>query len=163
MKKGYLFLIGFAVFVMMSGSLVCATNSTAPGMATVSIGEFISLTITPGTITFGNMLPNENKTATNNPLMVTIGSETNVGLVNITTKANQTSFLSWDDSFYVGNMTWINATYNCPQTPYSTTERQVYLIASYGQNYSMNHTLSIPTGQASGFYSTGIIITAKNV
>jgi len=160
MKKAILSLIGFVIFVSLFG-FISATNSTSPGMATVTIGGFISLSINPGTITFGDMSPGEVKNATNNPLVIAIGSETNVAFVNITTKANSSVFsYGINNNFSVGNMTWINSTGYLFK--YSTQEKTVYVTSSYGQNYSMNHSLFIPPGQASGFYNTGIIITGKD-
>ena len=161
MKKGILFLILFMTFALMSGILISATNSTAPGTATVTVGGFISLSIDPGTVTFGNMVPEETKNATNNPLVVTIGSETNVGFVNITTKANQSLFWGGGNFFYVGNMTWTNSTFGAP-THYSTFEKSVFLVTLYGENYSMYHQLTIPASQPSGSYNVGITITAKD-
>ena len=156
--------MGFVMIVLMSGFLVSATNSTAPATAYVTVNGFISLSLSPGSVTFGNMAPNETKSATNNPLVVTIGSETNVDFVNITTKSNSTVLKTIDGSnnFSVSNMSWdTNVTFPNPVN-YSWWEKKVYLTSAYGQNYSIYHRLTIPLGQTAGFYITGITITAKD-
>jgi GTP-dependent phosphoenolpyruvate carboxykinase len=156
-------LFSFALLLMVFSFVsVSATNSSASGMATVTVGGFISLSISPGVITFGNMAPGELKNATNNPLLISIGSETNVAFVNITTKANQSVFWSGANTFSVGNMSWSNYSWVYPVTPYSMGEKTVFLTAVYGTNYSMYHQLTVPFGQASGAYNAGIIITAKD-
>jgi hypothetical protein len=162
MKKGFLFLIGFVVLASMSGVLASSnTNSTAS--AEVTVGGFISLSINPGTILFGNMNASEiNKSAINNPLVITIGPETNVAFVNITTRTNNTLFTSASNNFSVTYMEWdTNVSFPLPKN-YLAVERSVYLTSSYGQNYSMYHRLTIPSGQTAGSYTVGVVITAKD-
>jgi hypothetical protein len=163
MRKKVKSLVSFALLIMVFSFVsVSATNSSASGTATVTVGGFISLSISPGVITFGNMAPGEVKNATNNPLLINIGSETNVAFVNITTKANQSFFGGGANIFSVGNMSWSNVSWIYPLTPYSMVEKRVFLTTVYGTNYSMYHQLTIPSGQESGTYNTGIIITAKD-
>lgn len=161
MKKGFLFLIGFVIFTLMSVVSVSATNSSTPAAAYVTINGFISLSVNPGLILFGNMVPGEsNKSATNDPFVITIGNETNVDFVNVTTKANSTLFMSAGKNFSVSYLKW--NTDEKPQTNYSTIEMPVFYITVYGQNHSMYHRLTIPSGQESGGYMAGIIVTAKD-
>lgn len=147
---------------LMSGFLVSATNSTAPATASVTVGGFISLSLSPGSVTFDNMVPNETKSATNNPLVITIGSETNVAFVNITTRSNSTLFTYGSSNFSVSNMSWDTNVSFPNATAYSISEKKVYLTSTYGQNYSMFHRLTVPLGQTAGYYITGITITAKD-
>lgn len=174
MRKEILFLTGLVLSALVFGVLVSAYSDEAPATASVTVSGFISLDISPGTIEFGDMDPGIAPVpATNNPLTVTIGDETNVNY-HILTGADEENFCIRDSNdvcltgtgagaFDVGQMEWAleTGTYH----DYSTTSTEVTvgapLIPAADQAYHLNHRLTVPLGQKEGTYSVGVTITAS--
>ncbi|MFH1947220.1 MAG: hypothetical protein ABIJ23_03640 [Candidatus Magasanikbacteria bacterium] len=160
MKREFI-LIGILGLMLGIVGMVMAAQDTKPTSATVSINEFLSVTIDDATITFGALNPSDtDKKPSNDPLNATIGSETNVGSINVKTKANAANFNATTGTFAVNNLEWDIATGAFPGTAYTISDATVCtgLIAS--GSCSIYHELDIPAAQTAGAYSVGITITA---
>lgn len=164
--------IGFLVLVITSLVLVsiamAVTTDTAATSATVTVNEFLSVTLTGAPVTFPGMDPGTGPTAADvgngYPLTATIGSESNVN-ANVGTKADATDFVETTNAsltFPVSNMEWDDATIG-PWTNYTTSDATVCSSVSPGSACDIYHQLTVPGGQAAGTYSVGITVTATSV
>jgi hypothetical protein len=169
MRKEVLILTALVLSIFAFGGLVRApppsatVTSTAPTTATVSVNEFISLTLLNIPVNFGSMNPGDVNRYDTNPLTARIGAETNVPLVHIFTRANDANFYTvWGDhSFPVSNMQWSIDSGFSPITNYSTTNAEV-TTGTAGHDYPIYHRMHVPLAQAQGYYTVGITITATN-
>lgn len=155
--KSYFLLLGIMVLVLtLVGWAIAVEQSTS---ATVTVNEFISVSLTSGyPVTFGSVDPSVTTDATNDPLVVTVGSETNVNY-NITTKTNQTNFVSGGNTFAVGAMTQ-STTDEGGETAYTTTAATVYGNQAVPAAKSIYHEITVPAATPAGNYNTGIVIAA---
>ncbi|MCW1297988.1 MAG: hypothetical protein OH333_04295 [Candidatus Parvarchaeota archaeon] len=132
--------------------------------ASVTVNEYISATLSNIPIDFGSLDPGTtNQPATNNPLLVQVGAETNVEY-NITLNGT-TNFVSGGNSFSVGNLSY-NTTEITTPTPYElNVEKNAYTNepCPCGTQADRNvwHYISVPAGQVAGAYSANIKITVK--
>ena len=165
MKKLILILTVFILSVFILAGFLRADPPPAqpvsvPTIASVTVPEYISMTLLNVPIDFGIMNPGEiNKydVGYTGPLTVHIGEETNVN-VGILTRANDTMFRSEMNSFLVSNMKWsINSNF-IPAHDYQTFDNLV-TIGTSGNDYPIYHRLAIPLAQQEGTYSVGITIT----
>lgn len=165
--KFYFLLTGIiALMLVLAGVVMAGTESTMTTSATVTVNEFLSATLTSGyPVAFAGADPGVPKTATVDPLVVTVGSETNV-VYDITTKADATTFSCTTsaqcgtNSFAVSAMKW-SKTATGGETAYTSSEAIVYDNEATPGNKPIYHDITIPSAQAAGPYSVGIIITAK--
>jgi hypothetical protein len=162
-KREVLVLGCMLIISALAVSVFAASSDFDTATASVIINQFISVTLTSGSpIDFGNMDPGQSlKNATNNPLNITIGSETNVDFT-ISTKANSTTFKSGSNTFAVGNLNWNDDSF-ATKTNYTTSDVAVYSTQTSPREYSIYHELAIPTPQKAGDYNVGVIITAAAV
>jgi hypothetical protein len=158
------------ISILLLVGVALAASDTAGTTASVSVNEFLSVTITSGApVTFGGLADNTaNSQATNGPLVATIGSETNVVNIDVRTSAANTDFctdypICAGDTFGVGNMEWSDASAGT-YTPYTTSPVDVCTGKSAADpTCNVYHQISIPDNQIAGSYSTGITITVQNV
>ncbi len=151
-----LFLVGMA--------MADAPPQTASTSASVTVDEFLSVTIDDIPITFNSMDPGETAKPTNDPLVATIGSETNVISINVKTKAGGTDFCidypaCAGNKFAVSYLEW-NSTDSFPGTGYTTSDATVCPGLIAGGTCNVYHELTIPNAQAAGSYNVSITITA---
>ena len=164
MRKQILVLTILVLSIFMFGGLVRAPpppalpHASQSTTATVTVNEFISLTLLNVPIDFGTMNPGEVNKEDTNPLTARIGAETNVN-VNIYTKANDTLFKSETNSFPIGNMQWAITSGFVSPHDYTTVDNLV-ITGTAGHDYLIYHRIHIPLAQQQGFYSVGITITA---
>lgn len=131
--------------------------------ASVTVQEYISATLFNVPIDFGSLNPGTvNQNATNNPMKVQVGGETNVNY-NIT--LNGTSdFISGTNSFSISNLSF-NTTQYTTLTPYElNVEKLAYSNrAPTGApvNESIWHFISVPPGQIAGAYTASITVVVK--
>ena len=157
MKK-LLVLVLITALVMVNSGFGATQQQQAA--ATVSVKEFLSITLNNTPVGFPDMDPGTTTNASSGALIVEIGDESNVN-VDITTRANSTTFINDSNSFAVGNMTW--SIDNSTWTGYLDTPVTACNSLTYGDICDIYHRLSIPSHQAAGAYSVGIIITATSV
>ncbi|MBI2452371.1 hypothetical protein HYV50_04835 [Candidatus Pacearchaeota archaeon] len=162
MEKRSLILLGFLVFGLILGitGIVFAATSQST-TASVSVNEFLSVTLSNAPINFPNMDPGQTSNASVGngfPLTATIGSETNVN-VNVTTKADQTNFISGSNNLSVSNMEW-STNSSFPGTDYSTSAATVCKGISASSTCNIYHQLNVPSGQAAGAYTVGVTVSA---
>jgi len=155
-------ILGIIALMNFSGVPVSAasTNST-PTSATVTINQFITVTLTNTPVTFGTMDPGAAQNATNNPLTVTIGSETNVDF-DIAVKADNANFVSGSNTFAVSNLKWDNDLVGLG-TDYTTSDANVYTGETTPGAFNIYHQLFVPSPQKAGAYSVPITVTASAV
>ncbi|RLG19127.1 hypothetical protein DRN63_00285 [Nanoarchaeota archaeon] len=131
--------------------------------ASVTVNEFISATLFNVPIQFGNLNPGTtNQEATNNPLEVQVGGETNVNY-NIT--LNGTSdFVNDTNTFSISNLEfnttsldWTSYELNVEKTAYANQPAP----AGTPVNNSIWHRISVPAGQIAGTYTANITVTVK--
>ena len=160
-KKTGLILGGFLLLslVFVVGIVMAvATDSTA---ATVSVNEFLSVTLSNTPVSFTDMNPGQTLNATLGagfPLNATIGPESNVN-ADIGTKADNANFVSTSSNFPVSNMEW-SATSTFPGIGYTTNDAQVCSAVTAGSDCTIFHQLTIPSNQPPEVYTVGITITA---
>ncbi len=163
MKK---ILVGILCLVLLTSivGVVMAVGTTA----SVTVNQFLSVTLTSGSpVAFGSMNPGATEAATNDPLVATIGSESNVD-ADVKTKADDTNFVCVSglctvdvDNFAVSNMEWENSLVSPTWTDYTTSDATVCSSVVASGTCDIYHQLTIPSStQAAGTYSTGITITA---
>ena len=164
MKK--LLVIALAMALALVSGVMAATQQTAT--ATVTVNAFLSVTIDEDTLAFGSLDPLAMAKPTDDPLVATIGPETNVGSIYIKTKANDATFNCTGggcsvgvDTFAVSSMEW-SAT-DFAGTGYTQVDAEVCSGKGASDTCSIYHQLTIPSGQAAGTYSVGITITATSV
>jgi len=153
--------VAIVSFLMLVGMAI-AVSDTAGTTASVSVNEFLSVTITSGApVLFGDLADDtSDNQAENDPLTATIGAETNIGSIDVRTSADTATF-SGPGTLAVGNMKWSDAlggTY----TSYTTSAADVCTGLSASQDCDIYHQISIPDNQPAGSYSVGITITATN-
>lgn len=162
MKRGALILAGILTLVLILGITGIVFAATAPTSASVTVNEFISVTLDNAPVNFTSMNPGETQNASVGggfPLNVTIGSDTNVN-TNVSTRADSADFTSGSDTFPVSNMEW-SATSSFPGTDYTTSDAVVCSgISIGGGTCDIYHQLSIPAAQAAGTYSVDLTISA---
>ena len=157
-KKVGLILGGIFLFslVLVVGFAMAATQATS---ATVTVNTFLSVTIDDIPITFGSLNPgDENKKPTNDPLVATIGPETNVGSIFVKTKANNVDFVDGIKNFPVNNLEW-DSVDTFPGVDYTTTPASVCASVVPGNTCDIFHELTIPGNQAAGPYDLAITIS----
>ncbi len=162
MKKATLFLSGvlaLGLALSIAGVVMAASQSTT---ASVSVSQFLSITLSNTPVDFGNMNPGEGPINANTnqgyPLIVTVGNESNID-ASISARANNPVFASGSDTFPVSRMEW-SSTGAGSWTAYSTSDATVCAPVSPGGSCNIYHRISIPPGQAAGSYSVGITISA---
>ncbi|MFQ5531339.1 MAG: hypothetical protein ACE5ES_01860 [Candidatus Nanoarchaeia archaeon] len=165
MKRGTEFIFGILALSLLFGItgfvLAQTTQSTT---ASVTVNEFLSVTLSNAPVTFSSMDPGETQNASVGngfPLNATIGSETNVN-TNVTTETNQTNFASGSNTFSVSNMVWEDVVFNSTETgtAYSTSPATVCSGLSANGNCGIYHQVSVPSAQAAGTYNVGITVSA---
>lgn len=158
-KKAGLILGGILLFSLVLVGVVFAAESATT--ATVTVNEFLSVTLTSGSpITFGGLNPGDiNKKPTNDPLVATIGPETNVGNIFVKTKANAANF-GGAGTLAVNNLEWATTTGAFPGNDYLITDATVCSTLGASDTCNIFHELDIPNAQAAGAYSVGITVTA---
>ena len=169
-KKTGLILGGMVLFsLVLTVGLVMGALATQTSSATVTVNSFLSVTIDDTTLPFPNLDPLQIGKPTNDPLVATIGPETNVGSIFVKTKANATDLVCTGapcttvltpDKFAISNLDWDTATDAFPGNDYLTTDATVCTGLSANGACSIFHELTIPSAQAAGPYSVGITITA---
>ncbi len=146
-----------------------AVSNATQTTASVTVNEFISLTLQEGfPIQFGSLDPGvTNSSATTNPSNLTIGEETNVEF-NITLNATSNfESQSTGQSFGVGNMSF--ASTNATQTDFVlNNELKAYYWQSCPCGNQVNKSiwlyLDIPAGQrAANDYQANLTIKATSV
>lgn len=156
-------LTAIIAILFLVGMVIAQVSDTAPTSATVTVNEFLSVTLTNVPVTFGNMDPGTTANATVDngfPATATIGSESNVN-ANVATKANQTDFVSGSNTFAVSNMEWSDAVAGT-YADYLITDATVCSDVNPGNACNIYHQLTVPGAQAAGEYQVGIIITATS-
>ena len=167
MKKILVFIICLVILTSIVGFVMAATSQ--PATATVSVNAFLSITTDKSTITFSNMNPgSDNMAASDNPITVTVGAETNVN-VDVETKADTPANFCTDYStcdgtgtnykFPVSNMEW-SVTSEGTYADYTTGSVDVCTGKIASETCTLYHRISIPDAQEAGTYTTGITITA---
>lgn len=138
--------------------------------ASVSVGEFLSVTLNNAPVSYPSMNPGDGPISASVgngfPLTATIGAESNVNAA-VSTKAVSANFCTdyptcSGDTFTVDNMEWSVASAGT-YTDYSTVDASVCSSVSPGNDCEIYHRLSIPGGQNSGTYSTDVTITATSI
>ncbi len=154
-------LTAIAGLLLLIGAAIAASD-TASTTASVSVNEFLSVTLTNDPVAFGSMDPGTTANAnpgSGYPLTVTIGSESNVN-GNVATRANTDSFTG-PGSLTVDNMEW-SPDGSSAWTGYTTSDATVCSGVSPGSTCDIYHRLTIPGGTTAGSYSTGITVTASS-
>jgi len=133
---------------------------TASTSAEVSVNEFISITVDDATMDFGPVNPGTTgNVPSNDPLVITIGSETNINY-QVTVISDAATFTG------PGTLNDENLMWSTDQTTYTgydnTSEAQVATGGPGGGSHNLYHRLDVPGGTTAGTYSLGITITAKN-
>jgi hypothetical protein len=154
------------ILFLQTGDAV--TNNTSTSLATASIAETISVTLS-GTINFANLMPgSENNTASSN-LTIQIDDITNVA-TNITQKGNTTfectacnpvdnftiDNLRYADNFTLPNAVNMTATYSAP--PFANWTNIPKPSVGVPAIKEVDYWLSVPIGQSAGSYATDIYI-----
>ena len=166
MKKVLIFIVCLLILTSIVGVVMAATDTTT---ATVTVNTFLSVTVDDATMAFDNMDPGEtNEKPTNDPLVATIGAESNTD-GKVETEADAAVFdctgvpcTPTTDTFAVSNLEW-DSTDSFPGTDYTTSPAIVCASVIPGATCSIYHELEIPSGQEAGPYSVGITITATAV
>ena len=159
MKK---ILVGIVSLLILTGivSLVMAADDTAPTTATVTVNSFLSVTVDDATLAFSTMDPSEtDKKPLLDPLVATIGAETNVDTIYVKTKADDANFADNGTTFPVSNMEW-SLDGSTGWTDYTTIDATVCSGLSASGTCSIYHELDIPDATLAGSYDVGITITA---
>ena len=163
-RKVLVFIVSLLILTSVVGLVMAATDTTT---ASVTVNEFLSVTIDDATLPFGDMDPLATTKPTGDPLVATIGAESNVDAA-VLTKADGTDFCTdypdctgtgGEYKFAVSNLEW-DSTDSFPGTDYSTTQGIVCGFVSPGSSCSIYHELTIPSAQEAGTYTVGITITA---
>jgi hypothetical protein len=180
MKKEFdtALVVTFAVILLAVFSVIAYRGNLVSGIASltgyatwnqttsasVTVNQYISATLSNIPINFGSLDPGtSNQAATNNPLKITVGAETNVQY-NITLNGT-TNFVSGGNSFSIGNLTF-NSTEVPTLTSYElNVEKNAYTnepcpCGTAAEN-DVWHYISVPVGQVAGSYSADIKITVK--
>lgn len=151
--------ISVAILAAPGYSITDSESSTAEAF----VPPFLSITLSNDPVDFNITYPGTTSDATignGYPLTVTIGSETNVGPVTVGTRAVSTGFSDGSHSFGVSNMTWSKN--ESTWTVYSTADIEVCSGLYSSGTCNIYHRLTVPSGQASGTYSVGIVISASD-
>ncbi len=152
--------------LLLVGSTLAITD-TASTTATLTVNEFLSVTLSDAPIIFSGADPLETVNAASGngyPLTATIGLESNVGSIDIKIKADGADLCTdyptcVGDTLAVGNMEWSDASAGT-YTPYTTLDATVCSGLSTGGVCDIYHKLTVPGAQMSGSYSVGITVTA---
>lgn len=161
MKKVLMTLISLLILTSIIVGVGIVMADTKATTATVSVNEWLSVTLSNVPIQFPSMNPGTISNATVGsgfPLNATIGSESNVN-ANVSTKADGANFTSGSKTFAVGNMSW-SATEGGAYIAYSITDAKVCAGVSPGGTCNAYHRLTVPSAQAAGNYSVGVTVTA---
>jgi hypothetical protein len=146
-------LLALVVFVSADAPPV-----SLPATASVTVNEYISLTLLNIPIDFGIMNPGEVNKYDTGPMVVRIGNETNV-VVNIYTRADDTMFRSGTNGFLIEQMQWAITSNFYSLHNYQTFDSLV-TNGTAGHDYPIYHRIAIPLGQPQGVYTVNITITA---
>lgn len=166
-RKVLVFIVSLLILTSIVG-LVMAT-ATAASTASVTVNTFLSVTIDDATFDFSTMDPLATAKPTEDPLVATIGAESNTDAL-VATKADGTDFCTDypactgtdpEYKFAVSNIEW-SAT-DFAGTGYTTNDATVCASVIPGATCSIYHELTIPSGQEADYYTTGITITATGV
>lgn len=154
--------------LLLLGMAIAAPDATAPTTASVTVNEFLSVTLSGAPIAFPNADPLETVNAsTGYPLIATIGPESNAVGISIKIKGATefcTDYSTCSGSTMpIGSMEWDNDAFGTG-TAYTISDAVITGCTSMIANDAcyIYHRLTVPTGQASGIYSTGITVTATN-
>jgi biopolymer transport protein ExbD len=173
---GLLIILAFAIMLMVKTTTLpnayAASNSNQSTTASVTVNGFVSITLTGGTITFGNLDPGVNDSrATNAPLLVRVDNATNVpvmGYINgsVFTDGGSNSFVVGNMKLNItGNSTAINASCNTARCSYTLTPSWVFnetapLGTGHKGEYFWNY-ISVPEGQAPTTYNANVRICGQ--
>ena len=159
--KTSLVILASVLLVLGIVGVVYATGDTASSQATVNINEFISVTVDDATITFGSVdAPSTGNVPSNNPLVITVGGETNINY-QVTTESDAGTFTG-PGTLNDENLKWAT-TIDGAYTGYVTVPgAQVATGSPGGGSHDLFHKLDIPGGTTAGSYSLDITLTAKN-
>ena len=141
-----------------------AASDTASTSASVTVNEFLSVTLSNAPVAFPNLDPGTGPTAANvsngYPLTATIGSESNVD-ADVSTKADASDFTG-PGTLAVSNMEWSDASAGT-YADYTTSDATVCSSIGASVECDIYHQITIPGGQAAGSYSVGLTVTATSV
>ena len=161
-KKAGLILGGILLFSLVLVGFVMAATSI-PTTATVTVKEFLSVTLSDTPVAFPEMDPGQTLSATAGtgfPLKATVGPESNVN-ADVGTKANNESFGSVGvGNFLVSNMEWATDSGFTPPFDYTTNDATVCSGKGAGETCNIFHRLTIPSNQPAGIYTVGVTVSA---
>ena len=161
-KKAGLILGGIFLFSLVLVGVVMVQAEEASTGATVTVNEFLSVTLSNDPVIFPSMDPGAGPTSADGsngfPLTATIGSETNVN-VKVGTKADNADFSDGSNTFSVSNMEWDNTDISFVGTDYTTSNAQVCASVAPNSACTIYHKLTIPGNQAAGTYNVGITVS----
>jgi len=151
-------------FLLLSLVLVVGVAMAAETTATVTVNTFLSVTIDDSTLAFGNEDPLAISKPVDDPLVATIGPETNIG-VDVRTEADAATFLCLSggcavgtDNIPISNLDW-DSTDDFPGNDYTTSPAIVCADLSASSTCNIFHELTIPSNQAAGAYDLAITIS----
>jgi len=148
-----------AILLLMG--MAMAQTVTQSTSASVTVGDFLSVTLSNAPIAFPNMNPGTGPTAaSNNALTATIGAESNVN-ADIATEADAPNFTGIG-TLPIGQIEWSDAlagTY----TGYTESTATVCSAVTPGSDCGIFHQITIPGSLPAGSYSVGITVTATGV
>mgnify|MGYP001375858731 CR=1 FL=1 len=174
--------IGFIIIMALAGMMFLRTSVMPSGYAassvinsttaSVTVNGVVEVTIQNAAIAFGGLDSGiSNSAATNNPLNISFGANTNV---NVKTYINgSATFNATSSSFAIGNMTF-NATTSATGgvNASCSTARCNYRYAPFfvlnetaplgtAKNASIYHYISVPAGQLPGPYTGSVRICTE--
>lgn len=164
-KKAGLILGGIFLFsLVLVVGVAMALTTTQATTATVTVNTFLSVTIDDTTLAFEGEDPLATSKPLLDPLVATIGSESNIN-ADVKTKADEPSFLCLSggcsvgvDNIPISNLDWdFDVTF--PGVDYTETAATVCPSLSAGNTCSIFHELTIPASQAAGAYDLAITIS----
>jgi subtilisin family serine protease len=149
---------GIPIYDSGSGLTFSRINASA-ALDAVAPAEFVSITVSSNTLSFGSIEEGGAGTPAENPLNITIDSNTNY---EVTTKADATNF-SGPDPFDAGYLQYSNSSSLGPWTGYTTSEVNIFSGSSPGANHSLYHKLEIPSGTDPGDYTLDLTFKVLGV
>jgi len=175
--------IGFIIIMALAGMMFLRTSVTPSGYAatsaintttaSVTVNGVVEVTIQNAPVTFPATDPGTTGTAaTNNPMNISFGPNTNV---KVETFLNGSNFTATGGSFDVKNMSF-NVTVSATGTANTScsTARCRYNVTAYwvlnesaplgtAKNASIFHYIDIPAGQTPDSYSANIRVCTKQM
>ena len=163
-KKVGLILGSIFLFSLVLVGVVMVQAAEAPTTATVTVVSFLSVTVDDATLVFGALDPSAaNNKPLDDPLVATIGSESNVN-AGVRTRANGANFCTdfptcSGNTFAISNLEW-DITDSFSGISYTTIDANVCTGVTPGASCNIFHELKIPSNQPAGTYSLGITVSA---